>query len=48
MAEKVDAPKTPPTPQNAVPPERPKVPENRLITGEAIVPDRIDLNQRKK
>lgn len=45
--EKKETPKTP-QPQNTGAPERPKVPENRLVTGEGKVPGRIDLGPIKK
>ena len=44
--EKNETPKTP-QPQKPVP-ERPKMPENRIVHGENIVPGRIDLNRPKK
>jgi len=37
MADK-NEPTPPPQPQNTTAPERPKVPENRLVTGEGIPP----------
>jgi hypothetical protein len=47
MAEKNDPPKAP-QPQNTGAPERPTVPENRLVTGEGKVPGLTALNQSKK
>lgn len=48
MAERNDPPKTPPQPQNSDAPDRPKMPENRILHGEHIVPGRIDFGRTKK
>ena len=38
--------KAPPKPQNTGAPERPKMPENRLITGNDVFPNRIEGNNK--
>lgn len=47
MADKNDPPKAPPQPQNTGAPERPKMPENRIVHGEDRVPGRIDCRVKK-
>ncbi|MGH9240175.1 MAG: hypothetical protein ACRD3G_19195 [Vicinamibacterales bacterium] len=42
MAETKKTPPPAPQPQNSVPSERPKMPENRLVNGESKFPGRID------
>lgn len=45
MAEKDDPPKAPAQPQNT--PEKPKMPENRIVHGENKFPGRIDGRIKK-
>ncbi len=48
MADEQNEPPKTPQPQNTGAPERPKMPENRIVHGENHVPGRIDLNRPKK